>query len=156
LLIVSLATDWVAYSLPAQQVDLTLCFKHQVTYSIFFLMHLIKSHVIINHILQSNIISCYTAYTRMFEKAYVLCQQKCTQNTVAFFSEALLIRKAQPIRVNYRLFTINKKFWEEPIAYFPFIRHRPHRKSHLQQFIVAAGTSSPRCYLATKVGYTDA
>jgi hypothetical protein len=23
---------------------------------------------------------------------------------------------------------INKKFWEELIAYFPFIRHKPHRK----------------------------
>jgi hypothetical protein len=49
----------------------------------------------------------------------------------------------------------NKKFREELIAYFPLIRHGPHRKRHLQQFLVAAGTClSSRC-LATIGGYTD-
>jgi hypothetical protein len=28
----------------------------------------------------------------------------------------------------------NKKFWEEIIAYFPFIRHGPHTKRRVQQF----------------------
>jgi hypothetical protein len=35
----------------------------------------------------------------------------------------------------------HKKFWEELIAYFPLIRHGPHRK--------------PSCCLATIGGYTD-
>jgi hypothetical protein len=30
----------------------------------------------------------------------------------------------------------NKKFWEELIAYFPLIWHKPHRKGRVQQFIV--------------------
>jgi hypothetical protein len=47
----------------------------------------------------------------------------------------------------------SKKFWEELIAYFPLIRHGPHRKRRLQQFFVAAGTSLPSCYLATIDGY---
>jgi hypothetical protein len=51
--------------------------------------------------------------------------------------------------------TINKKFWEELTAYCPLIRHGPHRKRRLQQFFVAAGASSPSCYLATTGGYTD-
>jgi hypothetical protein len=29
----------------------------------------------------------------------------------------------------------NNKFWEELIAYFPLIRHKPHRKGRVQQFI---------------------
>jgi hypothetical protein len=49
----------------------------------------------------------------------------------------------------------NKKFWEELIAYFPMIRYGPHRKRRLQQFVVAAGTSLPSCYLATIGGYTN-
>jgi hypothetical protein len=28
-----------------------------------------------------------------------------------------------------------KMFWEEPIAYFPLIRHGPHRKRRVQQFL---------------------
>jgi hypothetical protein len=28
----------------------------------------------------------------------------------------------------------NNKFWEELIAYFPFIRHGPHRKRRVRQF----------------------
>jgi hypothetical protein len=44
--------------------------------------------------------------------------------------------------------------WEEVIAYFPLIRHEPHRKS-LQQFFVAAGTSLSSCYLSNDRGYTD-
>jgi hypothetical protein len=35
---------------------------------------------------------------------------------------------------------VNKKLWEELIAYFPLILHRPHRKWRLQQFFIAAGT----------------
>jgi hypothetical protein len=38
---------------------------------------------------------------------------------------------------------MNKKFWEEQIAYFPLIRHGPHRNRRLQQFFVAGGTSLP-------------
>jgi hypothetical protein len=45
-----------------------------------------------------------------------------------------------------------KKFWEELIAYFPLIRHGPHRKRRLQQFFVAAGKSLPSRCLATKGG----
>jgi hypothetical protein len=37
----------------------------------------------------------------------------------------------------------------------PLIRHGPHRKRHLQQFIVAAGTCLPGSCLATIGGYTD-
>jgi hypothetical protein len=29
----------------------------------------------------------------------------------------------------------NKKFWEELIAYFPLVGHRPHRKRRVQQFL---------------------
>jgi hypothetical protein len=43
----------------------------------------------------------------------------------------------------------NKKFWEEVIAYFPFIWHEPHRKWRLQQFFVTAGTWLPRHGLST-------
>jgi hypothetical protein len=38
---------------------------------------------------------------------------------------------------------MNKKFWEEQVAYFPLIRHGPHRTRRLQQFFVAGGTSLP-------------
>lgn len=48
----------------------------------------------------------------------------------------------------------NKKFWEGPIAYSPLIQHRPHRKQHPQQFLVAAGTLLPSFYLVTLGGYT--
>jgi hypothetical protein len=51
-----------------------------------------------------------------------------------------------------------KKFWEELIAYYPLIRHGPHRKRHIQQFFyccecvfVAAVTFSPSGYLG-KIG----
>jgi hypothetical protein len=47
---------------------------------------------------------------------------------------------------------INKKFWEEPIAYFPLLQHGLHRKRRLQQFFVATGTSLLNHYLATKGG----
>jgi hypothetical protein len=47
---------------------------------------------------------------------------------------------------------LNKKFWEELIAYFPFIRHGANIKRRLQKFFIAAGTSLPSCYLATKGG----
>jgi hypothetical protein len=36
---------------------------------------------------------------------------------------------------------MKKKFWEEQIAYFPSIRHGPHRKRRLQQFFVAGRMS---------------
>jgi hypothetical protein len=41
---------------------------------------------------------------------------------------------------------LNKKLWEEPIAYYPFMQYGPHTK----QFLVAAGTTFPSCYLATQ------
>jgi hypothetical protein len=50
---------------------------------------------------------------------------------------------------------INKKFWEELIAYFPLIRHGSHRKLCLQQSFVAAETCLPSRCLATIGGYTD-
>jgi hypothetical protein len=37
---------------------------------------------------------------------------------------------------------------QELIAYFPLIRHGPHRKRRFQQFFVAASTSLQSCYLA--------
>jgi hypothetical protein len=43
----------------------------------------------------------------------------------------------------------NRKFWEELIAYFPLIRHGPHRKQFLQLFFVAAGTCLLSYCLAT-------
>jgi hypothetical protein len=43
--------------------------------------------------------------------------------------------KATPYFSNRK--TENKKFWEELIAYFPLIRHGPHRKQRLQQIFVA-------------------
>jgi hypothetical protein len=46
-------------------------------------------------------------------------------------------------------------FWEELIAYFPLIRHGPHRKRLLQQFFVAAGRSLLSCHQATIGAYTD-
>jgi hypothetical protein len=49
----------------------------------------------------------------------------------------------------------NKKFWEELIACFPLIRHRPHKRRHLQQFFVAAGTCLLSRSLVTIGGYTD-
>jgi hypothetical protein len=36
---------------------------------------------------------------------------------------------------------IIKKFWEELIAYFPLLPHRPHRKRLLQQFIITAAVA---------------
>jgi hypothetical protein len=48
-----------------------------------------------------------------------------------------------------------KKFLEEIIAYFPLIRHGPHRKRRLQQFFVAAGTRLPSHCRLTIGGYTD-
>jgi hypothetical protein len=48
-----------------------------------------------------------------------------------------------------------KKFKEVLIAYFPLIRHGPHRKRRLQQFFIAVGKSLPSFYLATIGGYTD-
>jgi hypothetical protein len=49
----------------------------------------------------------------------------------------------------------NKKFWEELIAYFPFVLHGPHIERRLQQFFFAAGTSLPSCYLSAIGWYTD-
>jgi hypothetical protein len=49
-----------------------------------------------------------------------------------------------------------QKLWEELIAYFPLIRHRPHRKRFFQQFFVAAGTSLSSCYLAMIGGHRQA
>jgi hypothetical protein len=40
-------------------------------------------------------------------------------------------------------------FWEELIAYFPFIWHGPHKKRRLRQFFVTAGTCLPSRCLAT-------
>jgi hypothetical protein len=45
--------------------------------------------------------------------------------------------------------------WEVLIAYFPLIRHGPHRKRRLQQLFFSAGSSLQSCYLATIRGYTD-
>jgi hypothetical protein len=55
---------------------------------------------------------------------------------------------------------INRKFWEELIAYFPVIRHGPHRKRRVQLFFysacvfVAAVTFSPSRCLVTIGKYT--
>jgi hypothetical protein len=46
-------------------------------------------------------------------------------------------------------------FWEELIAYSPFIRHGPHRKRRLQQIFVAAGTCLLSHCLAMIGGYTE-
>jgi hypothetical protein len=40
-------------------------------------------------------------------------------------------------RTKKQIKRINKKFWEQPIAYFPLIRHGPQRKRRRQQFFVA-------------------
>jgi hypothetical protein len=37
----------------------------------------------------------------------------------------------------------NKKFWEELIAYFPLIRHGPHRERRLRRFFIAGGACLP-------------
>jgi hypothetical protein len=50
---------------------------------------------------------------------------------------------------------ISKKFWEELIAYFPFIRHGSNRKRLLHQFFITTGRSLPSCYIASIRGYTD-
>jgi hypothetical protein len=45
------------------------------------------------------------------------------------------------IEIDYKPFRLtrykinNNKFWEELIAYFPLIRHGPHRKRSAQQFL---------------------
>jgi hypothetical protein len=49
----------------------------------------------------------------------------------------------------YGMWDINKKFWEELIAYFPLIRYRPHRKRRLRQLFVATGTCLRNHCLAT-------
>jgi hypothetical protein len=36
-------------------------------------------------------------------------------------------------------YILNKKFWEELIAYFPLIRHAPHRKRRLQLIFFCRG-----------------
>jgi hypothetical protein len=46
-------------------------------------------------------------------------------------------------------------FWEELIAYFPFMQHGLHRKRRLQQYFYTAGMCIPNCCLATIPGYTD-
>jgi hypothetical protein len=50
---------------------------------------------------------------------------------------------------------LNKKLGEDLIAYFPLIRHEPHRKRRFQQFQDAAGMYLPSRCLATIRGYTD-
>jgi hypothetical protein len=42
---------------------------------------------------------------------------------------------------------------QELISCIPLVRHGSHLKRRLQHFFVAAGTSLPSCYLATKRGY---
>jgi hypothetical protein len=54
------------------------------------------------------------------------------------------------LKANFTIHVHNKKSWEEVIAHFPFIRHRPHWK-RLQKFFVAAGTSVPSYLPATRV-----
>jgi hypothetical protein len=49
----------------------------------------------------------------------------------------------------------DQSFWEELIAYFPLIRHEPHRKRHLQHFFVTVENILQTCYLASTEGYTD-
>jgi hypothetical protein len=52
----------------------------------------------------------------------------------------------------------NDKFWEELIANFPLIRHRPHSKGHVQHssivvcVFVSTAKLLPRSCLATKGG----
>jgi hypothetical protein len=43
----------------------------------------------------------------------------------------------------------NNKFWEEPIAYFPSIRHGPHRKPRVQQFYYCI------CFRCRDNGFTE-
>jgi hypothetical protein len=50
---------------------------------------------------------------------------------------------------------ITKTSCEVLVAYFPLIRHEPHRKRRLQQFFVAAGMSLPSSFLATIERYID-
>jgi hypothetical protein len=50
---------------------------------------------------------------------------------------------------------LNKKFSEELIAYFLFIRYGAHRKRRLQKFFVATGKCLPNHCLATAGGYTN-
>jgi hypothetical protein len=56
---------------------------------------------------------------------------------------------------SHAYFSLNKKFWEELIAYFPLIRHGPHRKRRLQQLFVAAETCSHSHCLAVIGVHTD-
>jgi hypothetical protein len=50
---------------------------------------------------------------------------------------------------------INKKFWEELIAYFLLTPHGLHRKRLLQQFFLAPGTSLKTCHPRTIRGNTQ-
>jgi hypothetical protein len=45
---------------------------------------------------------------------------------------------------------INKKFWEELIAYFPLIRHGSHRKWRVQQFLYSCVWIRCRCNVFTE------
>jgi hypothetical protein len=56
------------------------------------------------------------------------------------------------------IYNENKKFWEELIAYFPFIRPGPHRRTRptvllLLSVLVVAVTCLPSRYIATVGGY---
>jgi hypothetical protein len=55
-----------------------------------------------------------------------------------------------------QFYAYNKKFWEEIITSFPLIRHGPHRKRRLQQFLVSEVKFLPSCCEATIGGlHTD-
>jgi hypothetical protein len=50
---------------------------------------------------------------------------------------------------------INKKFWDELIAYFPLIRHGPHRKQCAQQFLYCCMCSRCRNNVFTELLHSN-
>jgi hypothetical protein len=59
--------------------------------------------------------------------------------TVSSVCNRALRSPVRPRETYWTQVTENKNFWEELIAYFPLIRHGPHRKWLLQQFFITAG-----------------
>jgi hypothetical protein len=101
---------------------------------------------------------CYTPYTHESNFCSPLSLYLCMVYITTLSIPQIIASNGKMINTIITYITQqynNKKFWEELIAYFPFIRHEPHRKRRLQRFFFAAGTSLPSRYLATIGGYTE-
>jgi hypothetical protein len=137
-------TDWLTDSLtdrPSVAMGLRLRLEWIVDISISFSPNLMSSSLplpgdTIKHFKRDRMIP-------VFRHGGTLTESLCLEIFIIFFLTEPSIRFAHSWRQKPKLFPERsvqnkyKKFWEELTAYFPFIRHGPHRKRHIQNSCIA-------------------